>query len=147
MTKTRKRRFISTGKNIGFEQGHSQPHSPGWARVPLSYFFPQILINFSSNFTIFFLILALRVGESPTREGPGYATEFERENMSTITCTKNSNSSGFIFFIFFLFFCFVLFCFVFFNADLYRTQNVVRGKYTVGPSYGKVPVLVNTGML
>ena len=25
---------------------------------------------------IFFLILALRVGESPTREGPGYATAY-----------------------------------------------------------------------
>ena len=41
-------------------QGRSQPHSPGWARVPgkspLSSFFPQILINFSnfsSNFTYF----------------------------------------------------------------------------------------------
>ena len=59
-------------------QGRSQPHSPGWARVPLSSFFPQILINlsyFSSNFTKFFLILAIRVGESPTQEGPGYATE------------------------------------------------------------------------
>ena len=34
----------------------SQPHSPGWARVPLSSFFPQISINFSyfsSNFTYF----------------------------------------------------------------------------------------------
>ena len=35
------------------DQGRSQPHSPGWARVPLSSFFPQILINFSSNFTYF----------------------------------------------------------------------------------------------
>ena len=38
------------------EQGRSQPHSPGWARVPLSSFFPQILIKFSyfsSNFTSF----------------------------------------------------------------------------------------------
>ena len=26
-------------------QGRSQPHSPGWARVPLSSFFPQISIN------------------------------------------------------------------------------------------------------
>ena len=37
-------------------QGRSQPHSPGWARVPLSSFFPQILINFSyfsSSFTYF----------------------------------------------------------------------------------------------
>ena len=37
-------------------QGRSQPHSPGWARVPLSSLFPQIWINFSyfsSNFTYF----------------------------------------------------------------------------------------------
>ena len=40
----------------GDVQGRSQPHSPGWARVPLSSFFPQILIKFSyfsSNFTSF----------------------------------------------------------------------------------------------
>ena len=39
-----------------FGQGHSQPHSPGWARVPLSSFLPQISINFSyfsSNFSYF----------------------------------------------------------------------------------------------
>ena len=38
------------------KQGRSQPHSPGWARVPLSSFFPQISINFfyfSSNFPCF----------------------------------------------------------------------------------------------
>ena len=37
-------------------QGRSQPHSPGWARVPLSLFLPQIWIDFSyfsSNFTYF----------------------------------------------------------------------------------------------
>ena len=33
--------------------GRSQPDSPGWARVPLSSFFPQISINFSSNFSYF----------------------------------------------------------------------------------------------
>ena len=33
-------------------------------------FFPQTLL-------IFFLILALRVGESPIREGPGYATDYQ----------------------------------------------------------------------
>ena len=30
---------------------------------------------FSQTVLIFFIILALRVGESPTREGPGYAIE------------------------------------------------------------------------
>ena len=32
---------------------------------------------------IFVLILALRVGESPTREGPGYATGEGRPYLST----------------------------------------------------------------
>ena len=31
---------------FGCKQGRSQPHCPGWARVPLSSSFPQILINF-----------------------------------------------------------------------------------------------------
>ena len=60
-------------------QGRSQPHSPGWARVPLSSFFPQTMINYSyfpQTSLIFFLILVLRVGDSPTREGPGYATVY-----------------------------------------------------------------------
>ena len=38
------------------KQGRSQPHNPGWARVPLFSVFPQVLINFSyfsSNFTYF----------------------------------------------------------------------------------------------
>ena len=40
-------------QNMARNQGRSQPHSPGWARVPLSSFFRQISINFSSNFTYF----------------------------------------------------------------------------------------------
>ena len=39
-----------------FKQDRSRPHSPGWARVPRSWFFPQISINFSyfsSNFTYY----------------------------------------------------------------------------------------------
>ena len=62
-----------------FGQGRSQPHSPAWARVPLSSFCPQNSMNFPifpQTLLIFFHILALRVGESPTREGPGYATAF-----------------------------------------------------------------------
>ena len=58
-------------------QGRSQPHSPGWARVPLSSFFLKfrsIFLIFPQTLIIFFVILALRVGDSPTREGPGYAT-------------------------------------------------------------------------
>ena len=43
-------------KDFNAIQGCSQPHSPGWARVPLSSFFPQISIKFSyfsSNFYSF----------------------------------------------------------------------------------------------
>ena len=58
--------------------GRSQPPSPRWTRVPLSSFFPQISIKFSyffSNFNSFSSSFwPLRVGESPTREGSGYAT-------------------------------------------------------------------------
>ena len=59
-------------------QGHSQPHSPGWGQ---EFHFPHFFLKFGSSFLtfpqtflIFFLILALRVGMSPTREGPGYTT-------------------------------------------------------------------------
>ena len=34
----------------------------------------QFELFFLKNCLIFFLILALRVGDSPTREGPGYTT-------------------------------------------------------------------------
>ena len=44
---------LSLPLRVHFHQGRSQPNSPGWARVPLSSFFPQISINFSSNFTYF----------------------------------------------------------------------------------------------
>ena len=58
-------------------QCRSKPHHPGWAKVSLSsrfLKFQSIFPTFPQNFLIFFLTLALRVGESPTREGPGYAT-------------------------------------------------------------------------
>ena len=57
-----------------YVQGRSQPHSLGWARVSLSSFFPQILINFSSNFTSFLPHFGPPGGR--VREGPGYATEY-----------------------------------------------------------------------
>ena len=43
------------------KQGRSQPHSPGGQEFHFHHF-PQIVINFSY----------FRVGDSPTREGPGY---------------------------------------------------------------------------
>ena len=47
------------------------------------FHFPHFFLKFQSIFPqtllIFFLILALRVGESPTREGPGYATVHEAD--------------------------------------------------------------------
>ena len=58
-------------------QNCSQPHHPGWAKVPLSSFFLKFLSifpNFPQTLLIFFLTFALRAGKSPTREGPGYAT-------------------------------------------------------------------------
>ena len=35
-------------------QGRNQPHSPGWARLPLSSFFPQVSIDFSYSSSNFF---------------------------------------------------------------------------------------------
>ena len=60
--------------HISRSQGRSQPHSPGWAKVPLFSFFIQILINFSSNFTYFLPHFGPPGGRVATREGPGYAT-------------------------------------------------------------------------
>ena len=37
--------------------------------------FPVVSLIFPQIFFIFFLILVFRVGGSPTRDGPGYATE------------------------------------------------------------------------
>ena len=84
--------FLSRSRFRPYSQGRSQPHSPGWARVPLSSFFPQIsinLLNFPQTLNIFFLNLALRVGESPTREGPGYATAY-----SVYVCGRGTLSWG-----------------------------------------------------
>ena len=60
-------------------QGRSQPLTPGWARSrnisSIFPHFPECSLIFPESFFIFFLILVFRVGGSPTREGPGYATE------------------------------------------------------------------------
>ena len=50
---------------------------PGGQEFHFPHFFLKfwsIFLTFPQTFLIFFLILALRVGESPTREGPGYDT-------------------------------------------------------------------------
>ena len=52
---------------------------PGGQEFHFPHFFPKFwsfFLIFPQTFLIFFLILALRVGDSPTREGPGYATDF-----------------------------------------------------------------------
>ena len=58
------------------QQGRSQPHSSGWAIPPVSS--DQFFLFFQNTFLIFFLILALRVGESPTWKDPGYAAECQK---------------------------------------------------------------------
>ena len=63
-------------------QGRSQPHSPGWAIVPLSSFFLKILINFSYFFPKFYLFSSSFWSSGwasrPPGEGPGYATDYLR---------------------------------------------------------------------
>ena len=51
---------------------------PGGQEFHFSHFFLKfwsIYLIFPQTLLIFFLILVLRVGGSPTREGPGYATD------------------------------------------------------------------------
>ena len=51
---------------------------PGGQEFHFPHFFLKfrsIFVTFPRTFLIFFLILALRVGDSLTREGPGYATD------------------------------------------------------------------------
>ena len=58
------------------EQGRSQPHSPGWARVPLSSF---ISLNFDHVFLLFLKLFSFSSSFWPS-EGPGYATVSEQCN-------------------------------------------------------------------
>ena len=108
-------------RKINDDQGSSQPHSPGWARVTL---FPQISINFSyffSNFNYFLphfgppgvrvshpgrpwlrhgcvscppwkALATPRMCESPTLEGPGYATDDDSINikLNWQTCRRTA---------------------------------------------------------
>ena len=48
---------------------------PGGQKFHFPHFFLKFRSIFPQTLLIVFLILALRVGESPTREGPGYATD------------------------------------------------------------------------
>ena len=50
---------------------------PAWQEFYFPHFFLKfwsIFLIFPQTLLIFFLILALRVGESPTQKGPGYIT-------------------------------------------------------------------------
>ena len=71
--------LVQATQSCVYYQGRSQPHSPGWARVPLSLFFLKsrsIFFIFPQTLIIFILIWTLRVGDSPTWEGTGYATVY-----------------------------------------------------------------------
>ena len=62
------------------KRGRSQPVTPVWHGQDKSIssifpHFPVVSLIFPWIVFIFFLILVFRVGDSPTREGPGYATE------------------------------------------------------------------------
>ena len=85
------------------------------------FHFPHFFLKFGSSFLtfpqiflIFFLILTLRVGKLPTREGPGYATASSR----WILFVSQLGGGFFVacFFVFCFLFCscfFVCFCFCF----------------------------------
>ena len=64
-----------------------------WARIPFPHSFLKfwsIILKFPQFVLIFFLILALRLGGSPTRKGPGYATG-QRSPNSKIGCIFYAN--------------------------------------------------------
>ena len=67
-------------------QGCSQPHSPGWAKLPLSSNFDQFFLFFLK----FFSFSSLFLGDSPTRKGPGYATGNLRQYSTAIFNTSVS---------------------------------------------------------
>ena len=73
------RQNINLNFNLKFsnKQDRNQPHSPGWARVPLSSLFLkfQTYFLFFSNFPNFSTDFGPLGDDSPTRDGPGYATE------------------------------------------------------------------------
>ena len=55
--------------------------------------FRSIFLIFPQTLLIFFLILALRVGDSPTRKGPGYATVYASAVTKCITFWSASSDS------------------------------------------------------
>ena len=74
---------------------------PGGQEFHLPHFFLKfrsIFLSFPQTFLIFFLILAIRVGESPTREGPGYATaqfaSLTRAYLVPVACGEYYNLSA-----------------------------------------------------
>ena len=80
---------------------------PGGQEFHFPHFFLKfwsIFLIFPQTLLIFFLILAIQVGDSPTREGPGYATAY---------------FVSLFLFIYFILFYFILFYFILFYFILF----------------------------
>ena len=60
------------------------PGGQGFHFPHFSSNFDQFFLLFPQTSRIFFLILALRVGESPTRKGPGYATVYNEKSLASL---------------------------------------------------------------
>ena len=76
---------MNTTKLNEYQGRIASPTVPGGQEFHFPHFFlkfQSIFSIFPQTLLIFFLILALRVGESPTWEGPGYATDEYINNQS-----------------------------------------------------------------
>ena len=65
---------------------------PGGQEFHFPHFFLKFQSIFPQTLLIFFLILALRVGDSPTREGPGYATVFKYWSLIGNVCESDTSA-------------------------------------------------------
>ena len=95
----------------------ASPTVPGGQEFHFPHFssnFNQFLIffPFPQTFLIFFLILALRVGELPTREGPGYATG------KKISLAKSPRNT----------YCYATCRLYIYNSDITVTRNNTKSK-------------------
>ena len=69
---------------------------PGGQEFHFPHFFLKFLLIFlifPQTLLIFFLILALRVGDSPTQKGPGYATGYATEDWSVRAVTISQETT------------------------------------------------------